>query len=173
MESWLFASLGDILITGLSVFVIYCVMITVTRISGLRTFAKFTSIDFASTITIGSILASVIMNEGQSLVKGGMALAFVIAFQSIYSYYLRKSKVFEKLFTNCPVLLMENGHILYENLADANMSEQSLIAKLREANVIQMSEVKAVVLEATGDVSVLHGSGDKELEDFLLKGVRA
>jgi len=48
-----------------------------------------------------------------------------------------------------------------------------LYSKLREANVIQFSQVKAVVFEATGDISVLHvGDEDLELEDELLTGVK-
>ena len=48
-----------------------------------------------------------------------------------------------------------------------------MIAKLREANVIDFSQVKAVVLESTGDISVLHTSNDDiELNNDLLEGVR-
>ncbi len=173
METWIYASIEILLKTGLTVFFIFFVMILITRIAGLQTFAKFNSIDFASTITIGSILAAIILNEGQSLLKGAVSLGLVVAFQFFFSYYLRKSKIFQNLFVNRPVLLMENGHILYENLADTNMREEVLIAKLREANVIQLSEVKAVVLESTGDISVLHGSADKELDDILLEGVKS
>ena len=37
------------------------------------------------------------------------------------------------------------------------MTEADLRAKLREANVLAMDEIRAVVMESTGDVSVLHG----------------
>lgn len=68
---------------------------------------------------------------------------------------------------------MDGGEILYENLKYARIEKTQLIAKLREANVIDYSQVKAVVLEATGDISVLHSS-DKavELNQELLEGVR-
>ena len=45
-----------------------------------------------------------------------------------------------------------------------------LRAKLREANVIHMGQVRAVVFETTGDVSVLHG-GDG-IDGALIGGVR-
>ena len=41
---------------------------------------------------------------------------------------------------------------------------------LREANALQLSQVRAVILEDTGDVSVLHGP--EEVDDELLEGVR-
>lgn len=67
---------------------------------------------------------------------------------------------------------MKDGIILTENLHKTNLSEENLIAKLREANVIDFDEVRAVVLESTGDVSVLHTNSDKKLMDKMLKGVR-
>ena len=67
---------------------------------------------------------------------------------------------------------MKDGKILYKNLEKSNVGEGDLIAKLREANVLDYSEVRAVVLESTGDMSVLHDDGDNKLSDQLLEGVR-
>ena len=66
---------------------------------------------------------------------------------------------------------MVDGKILYENLEKSNVGEEDLIAKLREANVIHFNEVLAVILESTGDMSVLHSSEKSELQDKLLLGV--
>ena len=65
---------------------------------------------------------------------------------------------------------MKDGEIYYDNLKKARVTESDLRGKLREANVIQLSEVRAVVFETTGDVSVLH-SADKKLEDWIIKDV--
>jgi len=173
MENWIYVSLpiiGKVLIT---VFIIFSIIIFITRISGLRTFAKMSSFDFASTIAIGSIIASVILNPQQSILKGGLALGAIILFQSVFTFLVRKVPAFDKLATNKPMLIMQEGKILEKNLHKTNLSEEDLIAKLREANVIDFDEVRAVVLESTGDVSVLHtAEEDKKLMDKLLKGVR-
>ena len=171
METWTFASLSILLKVIVSLVVIFGIIILITRVSGLRTFAKMSSFDFASTIAIGSILATVIMNTNQSLLKGGIALAGIIMFQTIFSFAIRKSKTLSKL-TNAPMMLMYEGEILYENLEKTNVGEDDLIAKLREANALNFSEVKAVILESTGDMSVLHSKDDSNLEDRILKGVK-
>ena len=172
MENWITASmpiLGKVLI---SIIAIFTVMIIITRISGLRTFAKMSSFDFASTIAVGSVLAAIILNPDQSLLKGGIALGGIIAFQTLFALLVRKSAFFKNLATNDPLLLMKDGKILYKNLEKSNVGEGDLIAKLREANVLDYSEVRAVVLESTGDMSVLHDDGDNKLSDQLLEGVR-
>lgn len=53
-----------------------------------------------------------------------------------------------------------------------SMSEDDLLAKLREANIVQLSEVKAIILETTGDVSVIHGESEKAVDDPILKNIR-
>ena len=69
-------------------------------------------------------------------------------------------------------MLMYEGKILYENLDKTNVGEDDLIAKLREANALKFSEVRAVILESTGDMSVLHSSETTELDAKVLQGVK-
>ncbi len=171
MENWIYAHLEILIKVILSILSIFSVIIIITRISGLRTFAKMSSFDFASTIAIGSILASVVMNTGQSILKGTIALGGIVVFQAFFSLIVRKSNFFSWLLTNKPILLMKEGVILHDNLAKCNIAEDDLIAKLREANVIHFDEVLAVVLESTGDMSVLHNAEGKKLMDKMLQGV--
>ena len=172
MENWIYATLPLLAKVLITVVAIFSLVILITRISGLRTFAKISNIDFASTIAIGSILATVVMHPDQSILKGAIALGGVVTFQSLFSYVARKSKYLRKLISNKPILLMYHGKILEENLAKANVSKDELTAKLREANAFHFNDVQAVVLETTGDMSVLHTSEDKELSALILKGVR-
>jgi uncharacterized membrane protein YcaP (DUF421 family) len=68
---------------------------------------------------------------------------------------------------------MQGPEILHANLRTARIHENQLIAKLREANVLNFNQVIAVVLETTGDISVLHRSTtkDDEFEERILQGV--
>ncbi|GAA0873116.1 DUF421 domain-containing protein [Gangjinia marincola] len=172
MFDWIYDADSPLLKVALSIIAIFIVMITITRISGLRTFAKMSSFDFASTIAVGTILGAIILHPEESIVKGAVALSGIIAFQTLFSLLVRKMKWFRSFATNTPLLLMEDGEILYDNLKSANIGKTDLIAKLREANVLEFSEVQAVVLESTGDMSVLHTNENKSLNDDLLEGVR-
>ena len=173
MIDWLISNWKTLPKILVSTVLLFSILVVWIRISGLRSFAKMSSIDFASTIAIGSVLASTILSETPSFVQGGLAIAFILLFQSVYSKLTLKFKWFDKLVSNKPLLLMEGERICYENLHATNLSEKDLMAKLREANIIQLSEVKAVVLETTGDVSVLHTNENKEVDNILLKNVRS
>lgn len=170
INKWINTDWDTSLIIIASVLAIFLILIFYVRIAGLRTFAKMTSFDFATTIAIGSILASISISPSYSLGDGSVALATIIVFQLTFAFLQRKSKIFKKVATNSPLLLMKDGVILEENLAKSNLVHSELMAKLREANVLRFKDVKAVVFESTGDVSVLHKTGDDDidLEDRIL-----
>ncbi len=172
MENWLTAPWSSIFETVVSALVIFTIILLIVRVAGLRTFAKMSSIDFASTIAMGSVLASVVINGTTSILKGAVALATIVTFQQVFAKLKFLSPGFEELSENSPVLLMEGTHFLEDNMQRVGVSRADLIAKLREANVLRLSEIEAVVFETTGDISVLHQSGDERLEDILLEGVK-
>ena len=171
METWLTAPLDVLLKTAASAIIIMVVLLLVIRLYGLRSFAKMSSVDFASTIAIGSVLASVTLSTDVSLVKGTVAIFFIIGFQQAFSFLKRSSDTVEELMENSPKYLMKGSEIIEDNMKTSGLTHADLMAKLREANVTQFSQIKAVVFETTGDVSVLHGKDDTPIEDEIMDGV--
>lgn len=109
--SWLYSSSSSILITVLSTVGIYLAVLIITRLNGLRTFAKMSSFDFAITIAIGSVIASTLISQQNSLVKGIVALTVLVVLQAAVAKLRKKSNVFENAVTNTPVLLMSGSEI--------------------------------------------------------------
>lgn len=170
--TWLINEPYDIGATVLSTMLIYLAVIVITRINGLRTFAKMSSFDFAITVAIGSLIATTMLSEKQSVVQGMVGLTLLIGLQALVARVRKNSDLFEKVITNTPILLMDSGNILHENLEATRVTESDLYAKLREANVTDKKQVLAVVLETTGDISVLHsGETTRELSEDILKHV--
>ena len=133
-------------------------VVLLVRINGLRSFSKMTNFDFVMTVAVGSLLAGGSQTSAwddflQVLV--GLAALFIV--QYLTARLRQSSENFESLIQNPPVVLMRDGKIIEEALDATRVARDDLIAKLREANVLDFSEVRAVILETTGDVSVLHG----------------
>jgi len=152
-------------------FCIYIYTILITRIAGKRTFAKMSSFDFAVTIAMGSILADAVNNPQSSLMPAFISIAILAALQVVFAKLRSTSNLFENAVSNTPLLLMENGEILHHNLKKALVSEADLMGKLREANVLQCSEVRAVVFETTGDISVLHTTKETVIDKKIMSDV--
>lgn len=141
-----------ITITGV---VIYFGLIFYTRMMGLRSFAKISSHDFAMTVGIGSILASTVVSESPSLSKGLFAIALLFVLQGTVSLLRRKVKLFKKAIDNQPILLMAHGEYFWDNIKEANLSKSDVGEVLRRNGIKSKSEVFAMVMETTGDMSVI------------------
>lgn len=171
MESFEPLSLKTIAQMCLAAVCIYLYIIFITRLAGKRTFAKMTSFDFAVTIAMGSILADAVNKPFSSLLPAFVSLALLAILQVIFALVLSKSDKAEKVLTNTPILLMKDGQILEENLKKVLVSRADLMGKLREANALQLSQVKAVVFETTGDVSVLHSTDNIDIDPMIMEDV--
>tara|TARA_R110002049_G_scaffold139740_2_gene300459 strand:- start:497 stop:1018 length:522 start_codon:yes stop_codon:yes gene_type:complete len=170
MKEWIFTNLDTLQFIVISTIGIYLSVILLTRVFGKRSFSKMSSFDFACTIAIGSIIASTLLSKSVSLIEGVFGLIIIFLLQGITAY-LRRFSFFSNIVDNKPLFLMKGKEILWDNLKKAQVTEGDLRAKLREANVIELSEVKAVVFEATGDISVLHSSKEDKLDNWLVKDV--
>jgi len=162
-------AMGMVLITALG---IYGSVVVLTRLGGLRSFSKMSSFDFAVTVAIGSVIASTVVAKDPPLLQGVIALAALYGVQLGVAALRARSTTVQRLVDNEPLLLMAGSRILHDNLRKAQVTEGDLRAKLREANVIDLEQVRAVVQETTGDVSVLHAAPDAPpLDPWLLDGV--
>lgn len=148
-------------------------IILFTRLHGLRSFSKMSGFDFAVTVSFGSILAGAVTAPKTNLDVFLFALGGLFVMQVILSQARARFSFPATLLDNAPLLVMESGNILKANLKNAGMTEADLIAKLREANAFDLRTVHAVIVESTGDVSVLHGDPDGPKPDpRVLEGVR-
>jgi len=171
---WIYSTDDPLWETLVGGFFIFIIIIVLTRIIGLRSFAKFTAYDFAFTIAIGSIISST-LTSSTSIARGGVAISGLLALTYIFSMLQKSFPKLDQLISNRPLLLMDGSKILMNNLNHSRIDKSQLIAKLREANVLNFEQVFAVVLESTGEISVLHKSEVSSMEELnknLLQDVR-
>ena len=173
MTDWFLAPAPTLVAIALTAVGVYALVLLYTRLAGLRSFAKMSSFDFAMTVAVGSTFASAILSERPALVQTAVALTMIYGLQYVVGTARRRWSWAQHLIDNEPILLMDGDRMLHENMRKARVTEDDLWAKLREANVLHLGQVRAVVMETTGDVSVLHGeAGGTALAPELLTGVR-
>ena len=145
-------------------------VLLLTRLLGLRSFSKMTSFDFVITVATGSLVAGAAQaSEWLPFFQALAAIGALFLLQFFLARGRKASDDVQDLVQNEPLLLMREGKICEAALKSSRVTRDDLTAKLREANVLDYGKVRAVVLETTGDVSVLHGD---DLNEDLLDGVR-
>lgn len=172
MNKWDSLSWSSTITIVIATLFIYLAVIAYTRIFGKRSLSKMSSFDFAMTIAVGSIIATTILSKNVAIIEGALALFMLYFFQFIIAL-MRKIKPLKKIIDNEPLLLMEDGRILEKNLKKVRLTEDDLRSKLRESNVMNLTEVKAVVFETKGDIIVIHTADDsRKLSPWMLKDVK-
>ena len=164
-------TLPDLLARGLILALLALAWIVVlVRINGLRSLSKMTSFDFVMTIALGSLLAGASQAESWDEFAQPLVAMVGLFLAQFTTAKLRKSSGSVAAFIqNEPVFLMRDGTFCDEAMDATRTSRMDVLAKLRDANVLELAQVRAVVLETTGDVSVLHGNA---IDERVLEGVQ-
>lgn len=139
------------------------------RIVGLRAFSKATAFDFAATIATGSLIAQAGTRSSWSeYIQAMAAIGAIFLVQYLLARGRTASRTFADAIDNTPVLLMENGDFRRHAMQQTRVTEATLMEKIRMSGAGRLEEVRAVVLETTGDIAVMTG----EIDPRLLSGVR-
>lgn len=157
----------------LATVLIYIALIAISRITGLRSFSKMSGFDFVVTIAIGSMIANTIVARNPPFLIAIIAFITLFALQMITARFRYKPTDIGRYIDNKPLLLMDGAQIIEKNMNKSSISRDELYAKLRERGVTQLTQIKAAVLETTGEVSVLmHNNPQHELDEVLLTNVK-
>lgn len=154
LPDWIATDGASLLRIAGSAVCVYVAVIVFTRFSGLRTFSKLSSFDFAITIALGSVFASILLAPQPSLLEGVFAMGLLLALQYLISR-LRLARPFQTLVDNEPLLVLAHGRPLHAHMRVGRITQDDLNARLRQAGLASPAQALAIVLETTGELSVI------------------
>ena len=100
-------------------------------------------------------LAAIPMQDSSlPLLSGVVPIATVVGLELVLSYFVMKSVVFRKFLCGKPVILIENGNILQDNLRRTRYTLDELTSHLRQKDVLDLTTVQYAILETDGNLSV-------------------
>jgi uncharacterized membrane protein YcaP (DUF421 family) len=158
--SW--TSAGLVVISTIGIYVAFLVLI---RIAGQRALATMSSFDFAAAVAFGAVIGRVTLGYTPTLLAGVISLTTLFALQASFGR-LRRARPVDRVISNLPLLLMANGQVIEQNLRRHQIAQDELRAKLRLSGIRRYEDVAAVILERTGEVSVLR-QGETIAEDLV------
>lgn len=148
----------------------YFIFIIWLRISGKRTLSKWNAFDFIVTISLGSILATVVLSKDTVIFEGIFAAALLIALQFIITFFSVRFDWIESLIKAKPTLLFDKGEFLSDEMKKQRVTKSEILAAIRSSGSSSLKQVEAVVLETDGSFSVI-GKSEKADSRELLQDV--
>ena len=133
----------------------YALLILCLRWSGKRTLSKMNAFDLIVTVSLGSVLASILLSKSVALTEGVLALGILILLQFLVTWTSVRLGWVRRLVTGEPQLLLHHGAFIEAALMQARVTEDEVRAVVRSAGIGDLAHVGAVVLETDGSFSVV------------------
>lgn len=133
----------------------YVGLVICLRWSGKRTLSKMNAFDLVVTISLGSVLASILLDKSVALAEGILSFVLLIGLQFIVTWTSVRVRWVRRFVKSEPQLLLKRGNFLPDALRQARVTEDEVLAAVRAAGVASLQAIEAVVLETDGSFSVV------------------
>ena len=133
---------------------LYLVLIFSIRLMGKRQIGQMEASEFVVTMLVANLASIPMQDSAIPLLSGLVPILVVLGMELVMSCAILKSVRFRRLLCGKPVILIDNGKILYENLQAVRVTMDELTGHLRQKDVLDVRAVQFAILETDGNLSV-------------------
>ncbi len=134
--------------------ILYLVLVLVIRLMGKRQLGQMEPSEFVVTMLAANLVSIPMQDSGIPILSGLVPILTVLSLELILSTLSLRSLKFRRILCGKPVILIENGRILQENLLRTRVTLDELTGQLRKKDVLDISCVQYAILETDGNLSV-------------------
>ena len=133
---------------------LYIVLLVTVRLLGKRQVGQMEPSEFVVTMLVANLASVPMQNSGTPLSSGLVPILTVLGAELLLSGFAMSSMKLRRLLCGKPVILMENGEILWKNLRRTRITLDELTGHLREKDILDPKTVQYAILETNGNLSV-------------------
>ena len=133
---------------------LYLVLIAGMRFLGKRQLGQLEPSEVAVTMLVADLASIPMQDQNIPISAGLIPIVAVIGTELLLSFLSMRSVKLRKLLCGKPVILIENGKFLQDNIRKNRVTLDELISQLREKDVLDPSAVQYAILETGGNLSV-------------------
>ncbi len=136
----------------------YLVLVVLLRITGPRTMAKMTPLDFVIAVTLGSAFGRTITAVDVSVTQAIVALVLLVGVQWLLAMLRARWAFMRRVLDSPPVLLYYDGELQHSSLRKHRLTEDDVHAAARRGGQGSLEDVQAVILHQDGSLGVIQQS---------------
>ena len=133
---------------------LYLVLLAVVRLMGKRQVGEMEPAEFVVTMLIANLASIPMQDGGIPLYSGLVPILTVLGVELVLSAASMRWIRFRRLLCGKPVILIDNGRILRENMRRTRITLDELSEMLRQKDVLLPETVQYAILETNGNLSV-------------------
>jgi uncharacterized membrane protein YcaP (DUF421 family) len=142
----------DIALRGI---VLYAFIVLVMRVIGRRELSSMTPFDLVLVIILGDAVQQGLTQDDYSVTGAIIAVATIASLQVFTSYLSFRSRRARKILEGQPIVLIERGALVEENLKRERMTRDEVAEEMRQQQLESLDDVKWGILESNGSISFI------------------
>ena len=142
------------LISYMRTLLLYLVLLATVRLLGKRQIGQMEASEFVVAMLVADLAAIPMQDISIPLHSGLVPIITVLAAELILASLCLRSIRLRKILCGKPVILIENGRILQQNLKCTRVTLDELTGHLREKDILDIRTVQYAILETNGNLSV-------------------
>ena len=166
---WLVGQSSELWEVAAKAALMYFVAVIGLRVAQRRTLAQWTAIDFAAAVAVGALIGRTAVASGQSFFFGAVALFTILAAHALMMV-ARFRPTLAKLVDHRVRVLVDDGRLRRDQLRICGLTENDVIAKLRLMGVQTLDELRYVLYETKGELTVVRR--DQPQGELVMAGLR-
>lgn len=135
---------------------IYAFLLILFRLSGKRSLAQLTTIDFVLLLMIGEATQSAIMVEDNSLTGAMLVIGTLVFLDLLLAKLSTKYDLVDKVTNGVPVIILKDGELLHDRMDQEGIEVDDILEFARmDQGLESLDQVKYAVLEKDGQISII------------------
>ena len=142
------------ILSYLRTILLYLVLIFAIRMMGKRQIGEMEPAEFVVTMLVANLAAIPMQDGAIPLYSGLVPILTVLGMELVLSGLILHSVRFRRFLCGKPVILIDNGKLVQQNLRRTRVTLDELTGHLREKDVLDIRTVQYAILETDGSVTV-------------------
>ncbi|HBN86040.1 MAG TPA: hypothetical protein DDZ89_19605, partial [Clostridiales bacterium] len=135
--------------------VLYVIVIIVMRLMGKRQIGELQPYELAVAIMISELATVPMQDTGMPVINGIIPILTILIMQLLVSFISLKSVIIRTIVSGKPVILIERGRVVEENMRKELYTVNELAEQLRIKDIANISQVEFAILETNGQLSII------------------
>jgi len=134
---------------------LYVFIVFVMRVVGRRELSSLGPVDLVMLVVIGDAVQQGLTQDDYSLTGAVIAVCAIAMMQVLSSYLSFRFARARKVLEGQPMLVIENGKLIDENLKRERMTAEEVAEEMRLQQIATFDEVQWAIVENNGSISFI------------------
>lgn len=144
--------------------ILYLVLVGAMKAMGKRQIGQLQPFELVVVLVISEMAAVAMENIGIPLTSSVIPIITIMALQVILALINLKSEKARAIICGKPLILIQNGRILEDELKKTRININDLLEQMRGKNYFNILDIEYAILETNGQLSVIPKSQKRPLQ---------